>query len=104
MNLLGKAADPKFWAEIKNNPEYKFALDALMRDYNSFCIGEVETTKFSKFLLFKERSHLVGRKLEKLILIIRNFGVYFTGEAMSKPLADQSVFHFFIFSLRASEP
>ena len=55
MNLLGKAADPKFWAEIKNNPEYKFALDALMRDYNSFCIGEVETTKFSKFLLFKEK-------------------------------------------------
>ena len=55
MNLLGKATDPKFWAEVKNNPDYKVALDALLRDYEKFCIGEIETTKFSKFRLFKEK-------------------------------------------------
>lgn len=55
MNLLGKASDPKFWAEVKNKPEYKTALNALLRDYEKFCIGEIETTKFSKFLLFKEK-------------------------------------------------
>ncbi|MBQ7906363.1 MAG: heparinase II/III family protein [Clostridia bacterium] len=55
MNLLGKAADPKFWAEVKNKPEYKLAIDAVLRDYNQFCIGEIETTKFSKFRLFKEK-------------------------------------------------
>lgn len=55
MNLLGKATDPKFWAEVKTNPEYKMALDAVLRDYNTFCIGEIETTKFSKFRLFKDK-------------------------------------------------
>ena len=55
MNLLGKATDPKFWAEVRNNAEYKEALDALLRDYENFCIGEIETTKFSKFRLFKDK-------------------------------------------------
>ena len=55
MNLLGKAADPAFWAGVKNNSEYKVALDALLRDYEKYCIGEIETTKFSKFRLFKDK-------------------------------------------------
>ncbi len=55
MNLLGKATDPKFWAEVKNNPCYKVALDAVLRDYERFCIGEIEATKFSKFRLFKDK-------------------------------------------------
>ncbi|MBE6674246.1 MAG: hypothetical protein E7596_03965 [Ruminococcaceae bacterium] len=55
MNLLGKATDPKFWAEVKSNPCYKVALDAVLRDYEKYCIGEIETTKFSKFRLFKDK-------------------------------------------------
>ncbi|MBO5262568.1 MAG: heparinase II/III family protein [Clostridia bacterium] len=55
MNLLGKATDPKFWAEVKNNPIYKDALNSIWRDYNTYCIGEIETTKFSKFRLFKDK-------------------------------------------------
>ncbi len=54
MNLLGKATDPRFWAQVKDNPDYKDALDSIWRDYNDFCIGEIETTKFSKFRLFKD--------------------------------------------------
>lgn len=55
MNLLGKASDPKFWAELKNKPEYQFIIDAVLKDYNECCIGEIETTKFSKFRLFREK-------------------------------------------------
>lgn len=55
MNLLGKATSPEFWNNVRNNPEYKTALDAVLRDYEKYCIGEIETTKFSKFLLFKEK-------------------------------------------------
>ena len=55
MNLLGKAQDPKFWAELKNKEEYKFLIDAVIRDYEECCLGEIETTKFSKFRLFKEK-------------------------------------------------
>ena len=54
MNLLGKAQDPRFWAQVKSNPEYKVPLEALWRDYNEYCIGEIETTKFSKFRLFHD--------------------------------------------------
>ena len=55
MNLLGKAQDPKFWAELKTKEEYKFLINAVIRDYEECCLGEVETTKFSKFRLFKEK-------------------------------------------------
>lgn len=55
MNLLGKAQDPKFWAELKNKEEYKFLINAVIRDYEECCLGEIETTKFSKFRLFKEK-------------------------------------------------
>ncbi len=55
MNLLGKATDKAFWAEVKTNPDYKPALDAVLNDYNQCCIGEIETTKFSKFRLFKDK-------------------------------------------------
>ncbi len=55
MNLLGKAADPKFWSEVRTNPDYKEAIDAVLKDYNECCIGEIETTKFSKFRLFKDK-------------------------------------------------
>ena len=55
MNLLGKAQDPQFWAELKNKEEYKFLINAVIRDYEECCLGEIETTKFSKFRLFKEK-------------------------------------------------
>ena len=54
-SLLGKAACPEFWSELKNKKEYKFLIDALLRDYDEFCHGEIETIKFSKFRLFKEK-------------------------------------------------
>lgn len=54
MSLLGKAADPQFWADLKNNEAYKPMVDAVLSEYEKFCIGEVETTKFSKFRLFKD--------------------------------------------------
>ena len=54
MNLLGKAMSPEFWAEVKNNPAYKPMVDAVLKDYENCCIGEIETTKFSKFRLFKD--------------------------------------------------
>ena len=54
-NLLGKASSKEFWAEVRNKPEYKEMVDAVLRDYNECCIGEIETTKFSKFRLFKDK-------------------------------------------------
>ncbi|MBP3495071.1 MAG: heparinase II/III family protein [Clostridia bacterium] len=55
MNLLGKAANKEFWAGLKNKDEYKHIIDAVLVDYNKCCIGEIETTKFSKFRLFKDK-------------------------------------------------
>lgn len=55
INLLGKAQNPEFWAEIRNKPEYKVMVDAILKDYDECCIGEIETTKFSKFRLFKDK-------------------------------------------------
>ena len=55
MKLLGKASDPQFWAEVRRNPAYKGMVDAVLQDYNKYCIGEIETTKFSKFRLFKDK-------------------------------------------------
>lgn len=55
VKLLGKAQDPQFWAELRNKEEYKFLINALIRDYEECCLGEIETTKFSKFRLFKEK-------------------------------------------------
>ena len=55
MNLLGKAACPEFWAEVKNKSEYKPMIDAVLAEYEKLCIGEIETTKFSKFRLFKDK-------------------------------------------------
>ena len=47
---------------------------------------------------------LVGRKLTDLVVVIRKSLVYFFGKAVRELFADQSVFHFLVFSLRASEP
>ena len=55
MNLLGKATCPEFWAEVRNNKDYKPFIDAVLKDYNECCIGEIETTKFSTFRLFKDK-------------------------------------------------
>ena len=55
MNLLGKAIDPSFWEMVRNDENYKPAIDAVLRDYQECCIGEIETTKFSKFRLFKDK-------------------------------------------------
>ena len=55
MILLEKATDPKFWEMVRNNEEYKPMIDAILRDYEKVCIGEIETTKFSKFRLFKDK-------------------------------------------------
>lgn len=54
-NLLGKAQCPEFWTSIKDKEEYKFLINALMRDYEECCLGEIETIKFSVFRLFKEK-------------------------------------------------
>lgn len=54
MNLIGKAADPQFWSEIKNKPEFKPMLDALKRDFEADGMDEIPTTKFSKFRLFHD--------------------------------------------------
>ena len=54
-NLLGKAQCPEFWSELKNKDEYKFLINAIIRDYEECCLGEIETIKFSKFRLFKEK-------------------------------------------------
>ncbi len=54
-SLLGKASSPEFWADLKNKPEYKEMVDAVLKNYNECCIGEIETTKFSKFRLFKDK-------------------------------------------------
>ncbi|MBO4983145.1 MAG: heparinase II/III family protein [Clostridia bacterium] len=55
MNILEKASNPKFWEMVKNSPEYKPMVDAVLKEYDKYCIGEVETTKFSKFRLFKDK-------------------------------------------------
>ena len=54
MNLIGKAADPKFWADIKNKPEFKPMIEALQRNYEVDGMDEIPTTKFSKFRLFHD--------------------------------------------------
>ncbi|MBO5091106.1 MAG: heparinase II/III family protein [Clostridia bacterium] len=54
MNLLGKANDPKFWAEIKNKPEFKRMLDLLVKEYQKDGMGQIPCTKFSEFRLFND--------------------------------------------------
>ena len=54
MNLIGKANDPKFWAEIKNKPEFKRMLDLLVKEYQKDGMGEIPCTKFSEFRLFND--------------------------------------------------
>ncbi len=54
MNLLGKANDPKYWAEVKNKAEFKPMIECLLREYNKDGIGEIPNTKFSKFRLFHD--------------------------------------------------
>ena len=61
MNLIGKAADPQFWAEIKNKPEFKPMLEALKRDFENDGMDEIPTTKFSKFRLFHDIGDLPTR-------------------------------------------
>lgn len=55
MNLLGKVATPSFWRDIKSKPEYKEMIASILNEYEECCIGEIESTKFSKFRLFKEK-------------------------------------------------
>ncbi len=53
--LLGKAQSPEFWAEVKNNESYKFLINSVINAFEECCLGEIETTKFSKFRLFKDK-------------------------------------------------
>ena len=55
MNLLEKASNPEFWASLKDKPEYKHLIDAVLKDYEKYCHGEIETIKFSAFRLFKDK-------------------------------------------------
>ncbi len=55
MKLLERATDPKFWERVRNSQEYKPMIDAILKDYEECCIGEIEATKFSKFRLFKDK-------------------------------------------------
>ncbi len=55
MNLLGKAQNQEFWSELTSKEEYKFLINAVLRDYEEFCFGEIETIKLSAFRLFKDK-------------------------------------------------
>ena len=38
MNLIGKAADPKFWSEVVRNDEhYKTYLEERLNDWEKYC-------------------------------------------------------------------
>lgn len=54
MNLLGKAADPKFWSEVVRNDEhYKVYLEERLKDWANYCEGKTITElKYSDFKLF----------------------------------------------------
>ena len=54
MNLLGKAADPKFWSEVVRNDEhYKVYLEERLADWEKYCEGKVITElKYSDFKQF----------------------------------------------------
>lgn len=55
MNLLGNAARPEFWAQVRENPEYKDLVDSILKEYELYGHGDIETVKFSKFRLFKDK-------------------------------------------------
>ena len=54
MNLLGKAADPKFWSEVVRNDEhYKTYLEERLADWEKYCEGKTITElKYSDFKRF----------------------------------------------------
>lgn len=54
MSILGKIADLSFWGSVKDDPRFAPMIDNLKKSYDECCIGEIETTKFSKFRLFKD--------------------------------------------------
>ncbi len=54
MNLIGKAADPKFWSEVVRNDEhYKTYLEERLADWDKYCEGKIITElKYSDFKQF----------------------------------------------------
>ena len=54
MELLKTIKDPKFWLSFRDKKENQIFLDKLKKEYEETCIGEIETSKFSKFILFKD--------------------------------------------------
>ena len=54
MSILSKSYDKKIWQQYLTNPDFKETVDYINKCYDEFCIGEIPTTKFSHFRLFKD--------------------------------------------------
>jgi hypothetical protein len=50
--LLGKAADPAFWAEVREGEQYRFLLDSLLRRYEIDGVGEIPSLSYSAYRRF----------------------------------------------------
>jgi len=57
MELLKKAKDKNFWLNIRNNPEYKFLIDSLLKQYNDRCITDSKALKFSQLRMFVDNGN-----------------------------------------------
>ena len=54
MNILDKNYNPEIWVKSREIPEFKEALEALDKSYETFCIGDIPSSKFSHFRLFQD--------------------------------------------------
>lgn len=54
MNILDKSYNPEIWVKSREIPEFKDALEALEKSYQTFCVGDIPSSKFSHFRLFQD--------------------------------------------------
>ncbi len=54
MNILDKNYDSTIWTRAREIPAFSGALDALQKDYEEYCIGDIPSSKFSHFRLFQD--------------------------------------------------
>ena len=54
MNILDKSYNPEIWTRAREIPALKEALEALKASYESYCIGDIPSPKFSQFRLFQD--------------------------------------------------
>ena len=52
MNLLGKAMDPEFWREVREDDAYKGYREELLRLWEENCTEPIYALKYSEFKLF----------------------------------------------------